>query len=659
MPPFTGATQSLKMSYKVILFLVLFSFSSFAQVPFQKGVNLTNWFQVPSASQIQFTKFTKKDLQNIKSLGCDVIRLPINLHAMTNGAPDYTLDPLFLRFLDQVVDWTEALGIHLIIDNHTFDPAVETDPAVKAILLKVWPQVAAHYKDRSDYLYYEVLNEPHGISAMEWSAIQQSVIDAIRAEDTKHYIIVGGTNYNSYTELANLPIYSDSKLIYTFHFYDPFLFTHQGASWTAPSMASLSDVPFPYKASAMPKIPNDLKGSWIEGALNNYANEGTITRVKQLLDIAVAFKTTHNVPVFCGEFGVFMPNSDNAERVAWYEIVRRYLGENDIAWTTWDYTNEFGLFNKNSNEQFDYDLNIPLLEALGFEVPPQKQYQDKPLTTGFILYDDFIGEGIREQSNISHGSLDYYSTNDPKEGEYCIYWADADQYNTISFDFKPDVDLSLMPMHDYELSFWVRGNAAGASFDIRFIDTKTSDMDRPWRMGKTIDETMAPWNGKWHQINIPLSVMEEKGAWDNEWFEAEGKFDWSAIDRFEIVAEQKALIGVEFSFDEIKLSGEEIPVVLSAAKMQPSFNFNIHPNPASPYSEIAFTLTHPGQTQLAIYNRQGQKIRTLLNEKQLPGPKTISWNGLDDYGYQVADGLYFVRLIAEGNSKTGKLLVIN
>src|SRR5690606_26750547 len=105
------------------------------------------------------------------------------------------------------------------------------------------------------------------------------------------------------------------------------------------------------KASAMPKIPNDLKGSWIEGALNNYANEGTITRVKQLLDIAAAFKTTHNVPVFCGEFGVFMPNSDNTERVAWYEIVRRYLEENDIAWTTWDYTNEFGLFNKNSNEQ--------------------------------------------------------------------------------------------------------------------------------------------------------------------------------------------------------------------------------------------------------------------------------------------------------------------
>jgi len=65
------------------------------EVPFHRGVNLTNWLQAGSTRQIQFTKFTKQDLENIKSLGCDVIRLPINLHYMTNGEPNYTVDPLF------------------------------------------------------------------------------------------------------------------------------------------------------------------------------------------------------------------------------------------------------------------------------------------------------------------------------------------------------------------------------------------------------------------------------------------------------------------------------------------------------------------------------------------------------------------------------------
>lgn len=650
------------MRIYLLLLIMLFSSVSIAQVPFQKGVNLTNWFQSTSPNQIQFSKFTKKDFENIKSLGCDVIRLPINLHAMTDGAPNYTLDPLFVNFLDQVVDWAEELEMHLIIDNHTFDPVVETDPAIEDVLVKIWPQVAAQYSNRSEHIYYEVLNEPHGISNEAWGAIQQKVIDAIRSEDVEHYIIVGGTNYNSYTTLADLPVYDDDKIIYTFHFYDPFIFTHQGASWGEPSMANLTGVPFPYKASAMPHIPNDLKGTWVEGALNNYANDGTIAKVKQLLDIAIDFKTTHEVPVFCGEFGVYMPNSDNSERVVWYEIVRSYLEEHDIAWTIWDYKQEFGIFNKNSNELFDYDLNVPLLKALGFNVPPQMEYEERPLTSGFVLYDDFMGEGIQASSHITNGSLDYYNANGPKEGQYNIYWTGADQYDAIGFSFRPVVDLSLMPQNDYVLSFWVRGNLPGTSFDIRFVDTKTSATDRPWRMGLTIDEAMVPWDGEWHQISIPLGDLEEKGAWDDEWFEPEGKFDWSAIDQFEIVAEHGSMEDVMLYFDDIRISGEEIEIpdpITGLGKKENHSVFYLYPNPSSGFTNIAFSLSKSGSVQLDIFNRQGQKVRTLIDENQAAGPKTIQWNGTDGNGQTVAAGLYFVRLITEDGIETEKLLVVD
>ena len=78
------------MNYNILFILFLssvMSISSSAQstnkVPFSKGVNLTEWFQAGSASQIDFSKFTFEDVKDIKSLGVDVIRLPINLHAMT------------------------------------------------------------------------------------------------------------------------------------------------------------------------------------------------------------------------------------------------------------------------------------------------------------------------------------------------------------------------------------------------------------------------------------------------------------------------------------------------------------------------------------------------------------------------------------------------
>ena len=110
------------MKKKFLLFILLtgfFCLKNDAQTSFSKGINLTGWFQVDGPRQIQFTRFTKQDFINIQSLGCNVIRLPINLHNMTSGEPDYIPDPLFLAFLDSAVSWAEYLNIHLILDNHT------------------------------------------------------------------------------------------------------------------------------------------------------------------------------------------------------------------------------------------------------------------------------------------------------------------------------------------------------------------------------------------------------------------------------------------------------------------------------------------------------------------------------------------------------------
>ena len=136
----------------IFLFFFVLSFQLQAQVSFNRGVNLTGWFQTSSAQQVQFTKYTKKDFQNIKSLGCDVVRLPINLFYMTNGSPDYTIDPLLYEFLDQAVDWAEELQMYLILDNHTNDDLASKNANLEAVLTKVWVQMAGHYKNRSNYV---------------------------------------------------------------------------------------------------------------------------------------------------------------------------------------------------------------------------------------------------------------------------------------------------------------------------------------------------------------------------------------------------------------------------------------------------------------------------------------------------------------------------
>jgi endoglucanase len=525
------------------------------EVPFQRGVNLTNWLQAGSARQIQFTKFTKQDLENIRSLGCDVIRLPINLHYMTDGEPNYTVDPLFYYFLDQIVDWAEELGLHLILDNHTFDVAANTDVNVDRVLVPVWRQMAEHYKNRSPLVYYEILNEPHGIADTRWGEIQQEVIDAIRAIDPNHTIVVTGAGWGSYNNLKYLPVYRDDNLIYSFHFYDPFMFTHQGASWTDPSMEPLAGVPFPYGADPMPPCPPELKGTWVESSLNSYKTDGTVAHVKALIDIAVNFSKQRYVPVFCGEFGVYMRNSNDEQRAYWYDVVSQYLAEKGIAHTSWDYQGGFGLFQAGSNELFEHDLNVPVVEALGLTAPEQTPFVMTPDSNGFSLYGDFMAPGVSNATWIGHGTVDFYWDADPAEGAYCIYCTGLDRYNAIAFDFRPDKDLTLLVQDGSTLDLWVRGDTPSARIEVRFLDTKTSDpWDHPWRMGMAIDSKMAPWDGQWHRVSIPLKSFVDRGSWDNAWFNPMGAFNWAAVDRFEIVSEYHDFVGMQFWFDDIRVT---------------------------------------------------------------------------------------------------------
>jgi endoglucanase len=639
-----------------------------AQSPFSKGVNLTNWFQTGNVKQIQFTKYTFKDFQNIKNLGCDVIRLPINLHAMTSGKPDYKVDPMFYTFLDSAVSWAETLGINLIIDNHTFDPAVSTDANVGPILVTVWKQMATHYKNTSTKIFYEVLNEPHGITDDVWGQIQKTVIDAIREVDTKHTIVVGPGNWNGYNSLKNLPVYTDANLIYTFHFYDPFLFTHQGASWTDPSMTSLAGVPFPYDAGKMPACPANLKGTWVESSISTaYKTDGTIEKVKSLIDIAITFQKSRNVKVFCGEFGVYNMSSNDSDRVFWYKTVCDYLNSNGIPWTIWDYQGAFGLFKKGTNQRFQYDLNVPLLKGLNLNIPEQKKYVMLPDSIGFSMYSDYISENVFESSNAGTSIIDFYSASSPNNGKYDIYWKVGAQYNSVGFDLSPDKDLSLLLKNGYALDLIVRGTDPGAKLDLRFIDTKTTDAaDHPWRIKYTLDNSVIPMDGYWHVLHVPLKSFVEQGSWDvDTWYNPAGLFDWKAVDRFEFAAEYTESVGKYFWFDNFTITNQDTSVIYDKSKyVIPSkvsdsyndFTVSAFPIPMGDAITIKFYLSAPQYIKLSIYNMMGQKVKTFIDSYKEADSYSYVWYGDDENKMKVSNGVYFCTIKTSSKSETIKVI---
>lgn len=627
-----------------ISFLILFLYwqmnpnnlSAQPPMPFTKGVNLTNWFQVNEVGQIQINKYTKKDFEQLKSLGCDVIRLPIHLHSHTSGQPNFEVNPLLFEFLDEIVTWAEDLNMHIILDNHTFDPSGFTPLTIDLPLLKIWPQIAQHFNGKYKNIYFEILNEPNGITDAAWNQIQGKVVTAIRQVNKEHTIIVGPANWNNYQNLKSMPVYEDKNLIYTFHFYEPFLFTHQGASWTTPSMSSLKDVPFPYQKSKMPGFPNQLKGTWVESAFNDYGRIGHIDYVKEQLSIAVKFAKERNVPIFCGEFGVFASASPEVDRTFWYEYIRKELESQKISWTIWDYHGSFGLFENGTNGLFDFDLNIPLLKALGLNVPAQSNYEKKPLDSEKWLYRERLSTELKE-SSYGAGLINYYSKDNSFAGKYAISWKNPKQYDAIGWEFHPEVDASLMVQQNFVLSFYVKGNIIGKSIDVRFLDSKTGPGDRPWRITYRLDDKIVKWDNSWQLIQIPLSKFKEQGAWDeNKWHNPEGKFDWTSVDRIEFVAESSDLLSGILYFDEIRLKPSSPSFTSQISNL---LEFDLYPNPASHEITVnIFNTAHASQYQ--IFDLQGIEIKSGQMKNQVIIPV-----------HDLSNGIYIFRITSINGSQ--------
>jgi len=82
-----------------------------------------------------------------------------------------------------------------------------------------------------------------------------------------------------------------------------------------------------------------------------------------------------------------------------------------------------------------------------------------------------------------------------------------------------------------------------------------------------------------------------------------------------------------------------------------------YPNPFNPTTTIRYALREDGQVTLKIHNILGEEVKTLLNEFQAAGTKSVTWDGTNNLGDQVSSGLYFVRLVAGDVVRTQKLVL--
>ena len=336
----------------------------------RRGINLSHWFsQAANYSKTHLdTHTTAQDIALIKSMGFDHVRFPIEPAPLLKETPDPSvLNTTYLQYIDSALDMILATGLAVIIDIHPSDEfklRMNREERGVEAFAKFWRAFATHLSKRDpEFVFLEVINEPMVEDGYRWFGIQGKLIASIRAGAPNHTIIAGGHRWSGLYEMLFLEPYSDPNVIYNFHFYEPFAFTHQGATWAGPNLPYYKNVPYPSSPEAVKLMLDTVLDEPAKYNLLRYGEDNwNAGRIDRELAMAAAWAAKHRVYITCNEFGAFRRFAKPADRVAWLQDMRTALEKHGIGWTMWDYSGSFAVVNKaNGQAQKEPEL----LKALG------------------------------------------------------------------------------------------------------------------------------------------------------------------------------------------------------------------------------------------------------------------------------------------------------
>ncbi|WP_439817424.1 glycoside hydrolase family 5 protein [Zavarzinia sp. CC-PAN008] len=338
------------------------------------GMNIGHWMRHPgSALKPDFdTHITRFDLDMMKALGVRGVRLPFDPNLIYR--PGKALDPQGLAKLDQALDLLLGAGFAVMVVPHDGTNRIERDSAYAAGFAAFWEALARHLSRRDpDRLFLEVLNEPvYPEREGEWAALQQTLIAAMRKGAPRHTLVATGAAYSSPAGVTALTPLADRNVIYTFHFYDPVIFTHQGAPWMGDDFPHLLWVPYPADAARCAKALRESDTESAKGWVNAHCTKGYgIRDIDRQMEALATWSRQHDVPVINGEFGTFCSKTiEKGDRLAWLRDVVASMDSHGIGWMAWGYDDCFALgANRDHEGWITYDEDAA--RAIGLNPRPK------------------------------------------------------------------------------------------------------------------------------------------------------------------------------------------------------------------------------------------------------------------------------------------------
>ncbi len=373
----------------ITLFLVILTLTITAQnrekafeinAKLGRGINYGNMFEAPSESAWG-NPWRTKYAGMIGDLGFNHVRIPVRWEPADRSmatAP-YTITTKFLNRIKQVVDSVLDNGMYAIINMHHHDVLYADPDGQKERFLTQWKQISEFFKDYPDSLLFEILNEPHdNLTPEKWNIFAADALTKIREDNPERIVLIGLAPYGGLGGLPNIEIPDDEFIILTVHYYNPFHFTHQGASWVG-----------------------DVADEWLGTKWNDTETERAV--VENEFAPLLQFSSDHKIPIHIGEFGAYS-KADLKSRVKWTTFVGRYIETLHWSWAYWEFSAGFGIYDPR-RDRYNQELVDALLHN---EMPEPAKYVGTPIY----------------QSDFSH-SKDGWTLQTHSAGKASIAYADS------------------------------------------------------------------------------------------------------------------------------------------------------------------------------------------------------------------------------------------
>jgi endoglucanase len=263
---------------------------------------------------------TQEFIQQIRAQGYNSIRIPVTWDTANRvgPAPDYTIDPAWLDRVQQIVDWSLAEGFYVMLNMHHDSGWVSAMPtdhdAVLAKFNAIWSQIAPRFRDHSDKLHFESINEP------TFANVDGATKNALLKElNVSFYNIVRATGGGNATRPLVLPSvetnngqeFLDALYDTITELNDPNLIAtvHEYGFW-----------PFSVNITGVTKF-DGVAHDWTKGGID------------RTYDTLVS----NGIPVIVGEYGLLSAGSvERGEVLKYFEFITGYFQSKGMTHQLWD-----------------------------------------------------------------------------------------------------------------------------------------------------------------------------------------------------------------------------------------------------------------------------------------------------------------------------------